>query len=356
MYYIDKIGEYHHAYAEVLANGGQLYPGNGKDSANVIVRGKQCITYWAKGSKRRQEVSDLCNYFHIPSEGKTGGRVARWLISDCLKLPYHGTFWQKRYRNIAKMGTHWHYLHVEPRKRFFGIEVDLKSAYISSLFAGKTLLFHDSKGYIEDNHCLENLKLITPELPKWFRLQLLGCLSSWRVTFFTKDKKNPNSKELIAKRYHNIEYGAAFNAVHRAIIRNDKIMEKIHQLGGEYIKRIHTDSFFLDCDVPRSTEDLIWSYLEEKKLKWDIKGCGYSYFYDVNSGFVGKKFVGSALDVTEKMRETGIKKKRSSYDEKTMNRFGDIILNSSMPNTELVRDSENSNSTPEQLVIPNWFS
>lgn len=45
MYYIDKVGEYHQAYADVLENGGQLYPGNGKDSANVIVRGKYCITY-----------------------------------------------------------------------------------------------------------------------------------------------------------------------------------------------------------------------------------------------------------------------------------------------------------------------
>lgn len=352
MHYTDKCGTYYDAYLDVLENGGQLYPGNGKDSANVIVRGKHCITYWEIGSKRHQETVELAKYFNIEPYGKTGGRIVRWLINDCFKLPYKSTFWQKRYRGLAKKGTHWHYLHVVERERFFGIEVDLKSAYISSLFAGKSLLYQDGKGFIDDNHCLENLMVITPQLPKWFRLQLLGCLASWRISFLCRDKANPASNLLVQKWYHNIEYNAAFNCVHRAILRNYKIMEKIHQIGGEYIKRIHTDSFFLDCDVPREKEEAIWNYLEEKGLEWDIKGCGYSYFYDVNSGFIGKKFVGSALEVSDKMREENIKKKRSSYDDKTMNRFGEIILNSSLPNTEPLSGRQQVDCLPKQLAIP----
>ena len=95
MYYTEKIGSYNDAYLDVLHNGGQLYPGNGKDSANVVVRGKQCITYWEKGSKRHQETVELAKYFNLDPYSKTGGRIARWLVDDCLKLPYQDSLWRK---------------------------------------------------------------------------------------------------------------------------------------------------------------------------------------------------------------------------------------------------------------------
>lgn len=351
MHYTDLVGTYATAYADVLANGGQLYPGNGKDSANVVVRGQHCFTYWAKGSKRRQEVVDLCRYFNLDPYGKTGGRIARWLIDDLLKLPYKQTFWQKQYRDLAKQGGHWHYTYVESGKSFIGIEVDLKSAYMVSLFAGKSLLYQQGKGYFDDQGALENLQVLTPELPKWFRLQLLGCLASWRITFLARDKKNLENKELTVKQFHEISYGAAFNAVHRAILRNYKLMQKIHQIGGQYIRRIHTDSFFMDCDIPPKLENLIWEYMESKQAQWDIKGCGYSYFFDLNTGFIGKRIVGSALEVVDLMREKDIKKNRSSYDNETFQRFKDKIETSTLPEKEPIPDQVLSLPSTKQLAI-----
>lgn len=326
MQYLDLDGNYAVAYEDVLTNGGQLFPGNGKDSANVVVRGKQCFTYWEKNSKRKGELKELCEYFNISPIGQTGGRVARWLIDSVLNLPYENTFWQKKYRQLATNGNHWHYTFIEPGHRYFGIEVDLKSAYFTSLIAGKSLLFQDGRGYIDDNNSLEALVELVPSLPKWFRLQLLGVMSSWRFYFLSRDKVDKGSKELKLKRQCKITYNAAFNATHRAILRNYKIMQKVHQIGGEHIKRMHTDSFFLDTSCPESIENEIWAYLEQKKVKVDIKAAGLAWFYDLNTGFVGNKFVGSKIDVVEKMREFEIKMRRQNLVPEVIDRFGEKIL------------------------------
>ena len=329
MNYTDLIGDYAIAYQDVLIHGGQLYPGNGKESASVVVRGNDCFTYWNAHSKRYWEVQELCKFFNLEPQGKTGGRIARWLIDEILQLPYKTTFWNKQYRAIAKSGHHWHYNHVQPWKPFFGIEVDLKSAYFSSLLQGKSLLYQPGSGYLKDNNALETLGELIPNLPKWFRLQLLGVLASWRFQFLAKDKKNADNKELIWKQYHVINYNGAFNAVHRAIIRNYKIMEKIHSIGGEYIRRMHTDSFFLDCDCPRQIEDKIWSFIDEKKVKYDVKGAGHSFFFDLNTGFVGNRIVGAKIDVIDQMKSNNIKMKNNPINSKLLDRFGEVIANSS---------------------------
>lgn len=346
MNYTDLEGDYLVAYSDVLRYGGQLYPGNGKDSAAVVVRGSNCFTYWKKDSRRKQEVKELCNFFHLESYGKTGGRIARWLVDEVLVLPYHDTYWHPTYRALAKSGKHWHYSHCDSRQNFWGIEVDIKSAYISSLFAQNSLLYKEGKGYISDNGALDNLKLLTPNLPKWFRLQLLGLLSSWRFTFLARDKSDSNSNELKLKYYYKVSYNAAFNAVHRAILRNYKIMQKIHQIGGQYIRRMHTDSFFLDVDCPEEIENKIWQYIEEKQLKWDIKGCGRCFFFDLNTGFIGNKFVGAPIDVASHMREENIKIDRKSLVPQVVDRYGNIIEASSFQ-----EDEKQENNSVE---IPNY--
>ena len=322
MEYFDLVGNYALAYDDVLRHGGQFYPGNGKDSANVVVRGKQCFTYWEPNSKRKAELKLLCDFLNISSEGQTGGRVARWLVDSVLNLPYQQTFWQRKYRKLAMCGNHWHYTFVVPKQRFIGIEVDLKSAYFNSLIAGKSLLFQDGKGYIEDNNSLEIINGLMPSLPKWFRLQLLGVLSSWRFFFYAKDKGNKDSKELKLKRFHKINYNAAFNATHRAILRNYKIMQRVHQIGGEHIKRMHTDSFFLELSCPEDVENQIWDYLKGKECVLDIKAAGLAYFFDLNTGFVGGKFVGSKIDVVDLMRQNDIKMKKQSLLPEVLDRFG----------------------------------
>ena len=353
MHYIELTGDYCTAYQNVLENGGQLYPGNGKDSAIVVVQGNNCTTYWKKGSKRKQDVAKLCDYFGLPPEGKTGGRIARWFIDEFINLPYQGTYWQKNYREMAKWGGHWHYSTVQPFKPQFCIEVDLKSAYFSSLLAGKSLLYENKKGYLEDNLALEKVAALLPTLPKWFRLQLLGVLASWRMFFLARDKSNPDSNQLVQKYYHKISYGAAFNAAHRAILRNYKIMERVHKIGGEYILRMHTDSFFLSANCPRSIELDIWNYLEEKKVNYGIKGSGKTFFFDLNTGFIGRKFIGAKVDVVEQMRNSQIRMQKTDLPNEIVDRFGNILEAS---NSNLLLLPQGNNREEQEFVQMNLFS
>ena len=48
------------AYEDVLQNGGQLFQGNGRESAHTVVRGKKTVVYWAKNSRKKAEVASLC--------------------------------------------------------------------------------------------------------------------------------------------------------------------------------------------------------------------------------------------------------------------------------------------------------
>lgn len=345
------VGDYLTAYNDVLMNGGQLYPGNGKDSANVVVRGKTCYTYWKSDSKRHQEVIELCKYFNIPSTGQTGGRICRWLIQEVLKVPYEGTYWQRNWRLLAKSGQHWHYLTVQPKKYFWGVEFDIKSAYFSSLFAGKSLLWDNKLRWIDDDGALENLKALTPFLPKWFRLQVLGTLASWRIFFLCRNSGSSSSNDLIYKSRHLIKYGSAFNCSHRAILRNYKIMKKVHEMGKEFVMRMHTDSFTLSVDCPGYIEKQIFDYLESKSLKYDIKSAGYGYFFDVNCGYVGKKFIGAKINVLDLMREHDIKMKRNGGINEVLDRFGERIESSSFDIKNSINSHNKSELEYEQMEL-----
>lgn len=354
MNYIDLSGGYFDALENVKRNGGQLYLGNGKDSAVVVVQGKNCFTYWRQDSKRLQEVKALSETFDIDSHGKTGGRIARWLLKNIIELPFEKTFWQKNYRNLAKTGSHWHYMHVQNYTPFIGCEFDLKSAYFSSLFSGKSLLYQNELGWIDDRGALERLKEINYLLPKWFRLQLLGCLASWRMFFYVRNKLEPESNLLLLKNRYFIGYNAAFNAVHRAILRNYKIMEKIHKIGGKYIKRMHTDSFTLDVNCPEKIETEIFDYLENKSLEVDVKNCGNAFFFDVNTGFIGRNFVGSKNDVLDLMRKNELKMKRTLIAPEVQNRFGDKLKDSAfIKKIETSQNNENIEGTQLELFCDN---
>lgn len=352
MNYTDFEGGYFVAAEKLKEIGGQLYKGVGLDAATTLVSGNNCFTYWEKGSRRRQEIAALCKILGIDSYGKTGGRIARWLLKELICLPFERTFWQKPYRDLAKGGEHWHYTHVVAKEHFIGCEFDLKSAYFSSLFFGKSLLFDSSSGWINDNNALEMLKDINHFLPKWFRLQLLGCLSSWRMNYFVRNKENPQSNQLTYKTRYEITYNAAFNAAHRAILRNYKIMQQVHKIGGEHIKRMHTDSFTLALTCPEKTEIEIFNYLENKGLKVDVKNCGQAYFFDVNAGFIGRHFVGSKNDVVELMRDSQVKMKREKINPQVLDRFGEKIVNSNfMEKTE--KEGINDNYDSRQLELFN---
>ena len=327
MEYITKWGDYLSAYHFCLEHGGQLFCGNGKDSANVVLIGKKCFTFWRKDSKRLIEVQQLATYFGINPEGQTGGRIARWVIDELLQLPYKETFWSKNYRNLAKNGSHWHYSKCDCKQYFWGVEIDIKSAYFSSLLTFKSLLYQPSIGYISDNNAIDNLKSLYPFLPKWFRLQLLGCIASWRVYYLCRDKKNPTRQELLIKTRFFIKYNAAFNAVHRAILRNYKIMQRINEIGGKHIRRMHTDSFLLDVDIPDVVEKAIFDYLLEKQLTYSVKGYGYCFFWDLNTGFIGNKLVGAKPDIVQNMRSDNVKMKRKESNDKALQGLEYFISN-----------------------------
>lgn len=351
MQYLEKVGNYLDAYSDVMSNGGQLFTGNGKDSANVILRGKTCITYWSKDSKRHQEVIDVCNMFDLDPVAMTGGRLCRWLLKEFLGLQNNTGYWGKRWRQIAMDGSHWHYTHCVERQYFYGIEIDIKSAYMSSFLSGKSMLFSTSNKWSDDNGALEQLKQLTLILPKWLRLQLIGTMSAWRISFLAKDKKNPQSDVLTRKYRHGIQWGAAFNASHRAILRNYKIMQKIHRIGGEYIKRCHTDSFTLDLMCPTEIENQIFSYIKEKNLQTDVKNIGYALFFDLNTGFIGKNLVGSPICVIDHMREEKVKMKASGGVSETVDRFGHLLHNSNYYNPDGSERRKIPNLEPLQLEL-----
>jgi hypothetical protein len=353
MKYFTLEGDYLSAYQFCLQRGGQMFPGNGIDSANVVLIGKQCFTFWKQGSKRKQEVEALSNYFGIDPEAQTGGRIARWVVEDLLSLPYQKTFWTKNYRSLARSGKHWHYLHCDTNQQFWGVEIDLKAAYFSSLFTFKSLLFNPMMGYLNDNNAMENLKTLFPDLPKWFRLQLLGCLASWRITYLSRGKQGNDCKELEVKCRYFIKYNAAFNTAHRAILRNYKLMEKIHKIGGKYIRRIHTDSFLLDCDTPIGVEESLFNYLKEKQGTYSIKGFGRCFFWDVNTGFLGNRFVGASVDVVDRMRGQSIKMVNKEKNETALYHSHYFVENPKELLESLRKRDEEIKEESEQLTLFN---
>ena len=187
-------------------------------------------------------------------------------------------------------------------------------------------------------------------MPKWFRLQLLGVLASWQLKFLSRSKDLKDEGKLSVKSIPKIQYNAAFNCVHRAIVRNYKIMEKIHLIGGEHIKRMHTDSFFLSWECPVSVEKQIFDYLQEKGCEVSVKASGKAFFFDVNTGFIGKKFVGSKIDVVELMRASGQKMSRTNLPPQVTDRFSNYIKEVEKSIKELEK-IESGYYEPSQLIL-----
>lgn len=327
MEYLELQGDFLDAYSMVSTGGGQLYCGDGKDTANVVVRGNKCYTFWRNDSLMRTKVRELAVSFGFNPDGMTGGRIARRMLKEIVGLDTSGTYWHKTYRDLAKDGSHWHYMHCDNKKTFWGVELDLKSAYFSSYLSFPSMLYSPSVQYIDDGGAMDNLRELYQHFPKWYRLQVLGMMASWRTFYYCRDKKNPERVDLVQRHRYNISYGAAFNTVHRAILRNYKIMQRIHKIGGSHIRRMHTDSFFLDADTPQSVANNIKGYLQDKGVSVSCKGYGKCYFWDINTGFIGKRIVGSPPLVIQSMREDGIKMAKPEVNDGYAQIFSDFTDN-----------------------------
>lgn len=312
-----RVGSYLETLGEFERIGGRLFPQRSPDSPSTIVSGNRCITYWDEKSRLLPKCKTLCRELGFDWNGQTPGRIARQVLSEVVGLEKQEHGWGKLYHKMAKDGGHWHYTHVETGYHPYLIEFDLKSAYFTSLFQGRSILYHDYKGFVEDDGMLDNLRAIETLLPKFMRLIILGILASHKMQFYVKDKSSQDCFLMVLKTLPKIEYGMAFNAAHKAVRRTFELMRKIHRIGGTHIKRIHTDSFALSFDTPQEIESEIFNLLERNHYPVSVKAQGSAHFLSLNEGLIGTKLIGAKDLVFKEFREKQIRidKHELNYDE-----------------------------------------
>ena len=314
-------GDYLDAIAKFRSSGGRFYPQLNPDSPSTIVSGNRCIVVWNPLSKMLPRCKQLCREFGFEWEGQPPGRIARRILKEVVALDVGETGYAGKYRSMARSGHHWHYTHVETGYHPYLVEFDLKSAYFTSLFQGASLLYHDHRGFLDDGGALANLKAIEPIIPKFLRLVMLGILASHKHQFYTIAEDSEDSFSLKLCTANEIKFGAAFNAAHKAVYRTYALMKKIHSIGGEYIKRMHTDSFALSPDIPHSTENEIFSMLHRNNYPTQVKAQGTSHFINLNEGIIGNKLVGAKEIVLNQFREQKIKIPKYELDQDQFERW-----------------------------------
>lgn len=303
--YKELVGGYSECVGAMLREGGQVYSSEQKGGANVHVRGCYVNTYWEKDSKQKGKVLEACELFGYDSYAMTGGRLIRRIIADIVQLNYQKTRYAKCYEELAKDGGHWHYQFVNPGDNGYCVEFDLKSAYFTSYLQLDSCLLKDANDFLEDGGAMERLRELNKLFPKWMRLQFLGVLASHSKSTITR-KQGKEGWEVKLNKFPSIETGYAFNAAHRAILRTYKIMKKVHQIGGEYIARIHTDSFAIKANCPDSVEAELFNFLKTHNQEIAVKGMGRLFLWDLNTGYIGRKTIGQKQEVLTRIREENI--------------------------------------------------
>lgn len=345
--YIEKVGGYSEALEELLTSGGQLYSAESKGGANVVVRGCYCTTYWPANSKKKGQVVEACEIFGYDSYAMTGGRLIRSLLKDVIKLEYKGTRYHDKYRKLAELGGHWHYQFSNPGDNGYCVEFDLKSAYFTSYTQLPTALLAGIDNFVEDDGAMERLRTLYSIMPKWMRLQLLGILASHTKTTIVREKTTTGWGVKI-NQFSSIETGYAFNAAHRAILRTYKVMKRVHEIAGDNIARIHTDSFALKATTPDEVEAQVFNYLKEMGYEVAVKGMGRMYLFDLNTGAIGKKVIGAKAEVIDRFKEEKISFSPQENAQELIERWGHII-------DEIEKGMNGRKSIPiewEQLEIP----
>lgn len=315
MKHIVKEGDYLFALSHLMEHGGQLFAGRHPGASNCVVNGSRCTTYWEAHSKTRAKVILLSAEFGIDPTFQTHGRLAKYYLEEILCLPYRGTYFCNDFRKLALEGWHWHYLHNEQGEMGYCFELDVKSAYVSTLLTGKTLLYDKYKGFVNDGGALENLRNSVCLLPKDFRLILLGVLASHSKNFWVRGLAENNESIAMPRSISHISYGAAFNAVHGAILKLYRIMRRAHEIGGEWIARIHTDSLLVKADIPPATLNKLVQHFQRCELELVTKAEGRAYLFDLNSGFIGSKIIGSPRILASHMKASDVKYWASQLDD-----------------------------------------
>lgn len=349
MNYQYELNSGYYSHIKVLRKLGasaQLYDSH--DTVSII-NGKKIITFWKPGKKHekvKEETLRLGELFAKESgkpeeftpEKLTPGRLIRGFLKHIiqLKLEDKAKIYGDRYYYLAvqrqellaegaleeveyldqeysftELGlgvesNHWHYLYLSPEPKGYAIELDLTAAYMTSLLQEKTFFWYDpGKGggncfWLPDGGALARLREWIPELPKWFRLQMLGIMGSHERKYSTVDLKG----EIIQKVDRGgIKYGAAFNTVHKAIYRVYATMSAIADQVKDDLIRCHTDSFTLRTSMTRRAEAEILSTLAQKGFQCSCKGIGWAQFLDINTGLMGMGEPKNVTRVEEAVKE-----------------------------------------------------
>lgn len=190
--------------------------------------------------------------------------------------------------------SHWHFLYLAGQPQGYAIEldIDIESAYFTAFLKQPKMLLKEPKTdakpyFIDDGGAMDRLRKINQKLPRWFRFRILEILGSHEIeyyqheagisTYYCEKKVDP----------HVINYGMAFNAVHKAIYTVYETMAEVANLVRDDLLRSHTGSFLLKATMSRSAETQMLTTLAERGFEVFCKGIGYAHFWDIDQGILG---------------------------------------------------------------------
>ena len=208
--------------------------------------------------------------------------------------------------------SHWRYLYLAPQPQGHAIELDIESAHFTAFLRQPTMLLNDPTSgakpyFINDQGAMQRLRDINPQLPKWFRFRMLEILGSHEIKYYQHDPAISTYFCEIKVDPHVINYGMAFNAVHKAIYTVYETMAEVANLVRDDLLRSHTDSFILKATMSRSAETQMLTTLAERGFEVFCKGIGYAHFWNIDQGILGfGKPKGHIQDLEELRKRDGV--------------------------------------------------
>lgn len=320
--YLVSEGGYAAAVELLQRRGGCLFPAKRRDGSSTVVIGNEIHTFWERDSLNRAKVVQVARQFGFDEEIATGGRIAKWILRDICGVHTTKSGYDKRFLALAREGFHWHYTYVQPGHYPYLLEFDIAAAYMTFLLSQPSLSFDLHNGYLDDGGALECLREIIPTMPKWLRLIIIGILASHRMQFFTMGTGSNGYPELKHHWANKVEYGTHFNAAHKAVFGIYRIMQRLHSIGGEHIKRMHTDSFALTGDCPGDIEQRLFDCVDSHGLSTSCKAQGSAVIFNLNEGIIGRKWVGSPVAVRDELARLESKPTRYKLGRKARERWG----------------------------------
>lgn len=323
------------AIALLSKKGGQLFPGRDYNSATVVMCGKECYTFWEPDSQTRKHVRTAAMRYGYDPEIATSGRISRWLLRDVVELPEIDAQAHPRFKSLAESGHHWHYTKCIEGYHPYLLEFDIRSAYMSSVLQGDTLLYDYERGYLDDHGAIFRLAALCADLPKFLRMSLIGSLCAHKMVFGYLSREAKDLGRLKYKTIHKINDALSFQACHKGVLRLWRIMQEGDAILGDWCKRIHTDSFAIDPDLPQETEDRFFEYLQAQGLSYSCKAQGPAHFLGLNEGIIGKSLIGVVAEVVPRLRELRPDLERRTLTEDESQRWENRVSEGLWDPTEL---------------------